>query len=216
MKKGLFIVIEGIDGAGKGVQSKLLVKWLKETKGRSAFLTMEPTSGKIGRLLRDALKTESVSPESIALLFAADRMEHMKEINQKLTEGKVVVCDRYFYSSIAYQGAQGVELEWIKTINQFAIIPDVVIYLDIAPEKSLGRISSKESFRSLVKEKEFLEKKDFLEKVRKNYLDLSYDNLFVTVDAKHSIDEIQTSIRKTVGRLLPKNKDEKGMDLRSY
>lgn len=202
MRKGIFVVIEGIDGSGKGTQSKLLNKWLKE-KGHSVFLTTEPTDGKVGKLLRVVLKEGNIKPETLALLFAADRREHLKEIKTKLNEGKIVISDRYLYSSIAYQGAQGVDKRWIMEINKFSLVPDLVVYLDVSPEVGLGRISSKESFRSIQKEKEYLEKKGFLERVRKNYLAQAKENsLFVTIDAEKTLKEVQTTIRRVVGRFL--------------
>lgn len=202
MMKGRFIVFEGIDGSGKGAQTRLLSGWLKD-KGYTVFITKEPTEGKIGKLLREALKSGNVKPEPLALLFAADRLEHCFLIKRKLSEGKIVVSDRYLYSSIAYQGAQGIEKKWIEGINKFALIPDSIIYLDLDPEIGLERISSKESFRSLQKEKEYLEKKDFLEKVRKKYLEQSDTiPLFYTIDAKMPIKEVQTSVRKIIGRIL--------------
>ncbi len=216
MKKGLFIVIEGIDGSGKGTQSKLLNTWLKG-KGHSAFLTMEPTEGDIGKLLREALKHGNVAPKPLALLFAADRIEHNVQIKKKLSEGKNVICDRYMYSSIAYQGAQGVDKEWIGEINKFALVPDVIIYLDVSPAVGLGRISSKGSFRSLQKEAEYLEKKEFLEKVRNNYLEQANENsLFFTINADLLLKDVQTAVRRVVGRFLKEEGEKNNVELTEF
>lgn len=225
MKKGLFIVIEGIDGSGKGTQSKRLKSWLtdknKHATTHSVFHTMEPTGGKIGVLLRNALKDGTIAPKILALLFAADRIEHCKEIEQHLEEGKIVISDRYLYSSIAYQGSQGVDKEWIMEINKFSLIPDIVFYLDITPESGLKRIFSRaksyEHLKNEQKERDYLEKIDSLEKVRKNYLKLADENpFFVTINAEKTRKEVQGSIRKVMGRLLKAGKTSNDKDLRYF
>jgi dTMP kinase len=204
MKKGLFIVIEGIDGSGKGAQSKLLYNWLKKS-GFDITLTREPTYTVLGEVIREALKYETIKPEALALLFAADRAVHLEEIEKKTMDGKIVISDRYYYSSIAYQGAQGVDKKWLNEINKFSFDPDLIIYLDVSPDVGLERISSKKGLRSTTKEREFLEKKSNLEIVRKNYLELANENShFFIIDAERSKNEVQTSIRRVVGRFLPR------------
>lgn len=200
----MFIAIEGIDGSGKGTQAKLLNKWLKE-KGYDTFLTSEPTNGAIGKLLRQSLKKGDLDSRTEALLFAADRSEHVTKIVSKLEEGKVVVTERYLYSSIAYQRASGLSIEWIKEINRFAPHPDVVIFLDIDPEVGLKRIESRNSLRSSVKEKEYFERRGFLGKVGEIYLDLDkeHENI-LRINARGTIEEVQTSIRKKISRVLTK------------
>jgi dTMP kinase len=197
----MFIALEGIDGSGKGTHTKKLNKWIKE-KGHETFLTREPTGGAIGQLLREFLKNGELDPRAEALLFAADRVEHVKEITQKLAEGQVVISERYFYSSIAYQGASGVSIKWLMELNRFAPIPDLVLFLDVTPEVGLERISSGESLRSSVREKEHFERQDFLGKVRDIYLDLANENDFAVIDATGTIDEVQTAIRRRVSHLL--------------
>lgn len=198
----MFIAIEGIDGSGKGTHAKLLNKWLKD-KGYDTFLTSEPTNGVVGRVLRRALKDGVLDSKTEALLFAADRSEHVKEIIPKLEGGKVVVSERYIYSSIAYQGASGVSIDWIKEVNRFAPMPDCTIFLDISPEIGLKRIGSKGSLRSSVRGQEYFEKRDFLTKVRDIYIDLDKkDGRMYRIDAGGGIDEVQTSIRRKVGRVL--------------
>jgi dTMP kinase len=190
----MFIAIEGIDGSGKGTQAKLLNKWLKE-KGYETFLTKEPTTGVIGRLLREALKEGGLDSKTEALLFAADRAEHVKEILPKLEEGRVVITERYLLSSMAYQGASGVSMEWVKEVNRFAPSPDIVLLLDVSPEVGLKRIT----FR----EKEYFERREFLSKVREIYLDLEKDHKnIIKIDASGSIEDVQTAIRRKIGRIL--------------
>jgi dTMP kinase len=204
----MFIALEGIDGSGKGTQSKLLNKWIKKKKYET-FLTKEPTEGKIGKLLRNALKKGELNPIVEALLFAADRNEHVETIRKKLAQGKIVITERYMFSSMAYQGASGISIGWIKQINKFAIMPDLVLLLDIQPETGLKRITSKKSLRSAVKEKEYFEVKEFLGKVRAIYLDLAKEYKFTVVDASGPIEDVQATLRKKVGKMLAKREKKK-------
>jgi dTMP kinase len=205
----MFIALEGIDGSGKGTHCRLLNRWIRE-KGFDTYLTKEPTDGPIGRLLRKFLKTGGLDSKTEALLFAADRSEHLKDIISKLREGKVVITERYFFSSIAYQGAADVSIDWIMEINKFAPMPDLVLYLDITPEEAIRRISTKNSLRSSVREREYFEKKEFLGKVRAIYLELAKKyEIFSVIDASGSIEEVQGSIRRRVGRLLGAWEDKK-------
>jgi dTMP kinase len=133
--RGSFIVLEGIDGAGTTTQAHRLVAWL-ESQGRRAHFTCEPSSGVLGALTRRALRGEPLGregrplpPEALALMFAADRADHWRnEIAPRLAEGVDVVCDRYVYSSLAYQ-SQEVPLEWVRALNRPFPAPDVILYL---------------------------------------------------------------------------------------
>ncbi len=114
-KKGAFICIEGLDGCGKTTQAKLLVEKLQ--KSHNAVYTAEPSRGKIGTFIRNRiLYGEKRPPTDVeALLFAADRIEHVEnEIKPALAQGQLVISDRYVYSSLAYQGSAGLSLEWIE------------------------------------------------------------------------------------------------------
>jgi dTMP kinase len=143
--KGCFIVFEGIDGAGKTVQFKELAKKLKK-ENYEVVLTKEPTTQRpIGKLIRHVLyNSEVVTDEALALLFAADRADHtFDKIKPALAEGAVVLSDRYVYSSYAYQGKgmdSELDLKWIKTINKYIQIPDIVVFLDIPPEIGMNRL----------------------------------------------------------------------------
>ena len=144
--KGIFIVIEGLDGSGKTTQAALLVKKLSQK--HIVLLTAEPSRGKIGTFIRQGCLYEDkrLPTEAEALLFAADRIEHMqKEVKPALDEGKLVICDRYVYSSLAYQGSAGLSLDWIKTINARALQPDFSVFIDVAPERVLERLQRKKS-----------------------------------------------------------------------
>lgn len=146
MGRGVFICVEGLDGCGKTTQTKLLVRRLKRTC--SAVYTCEPSSGDIGRFIRKnylhADKRGSVEVE--ALLFAADRVEHVKdEVLPALSEEKIVVSDRYVYSSLAYQGAAGLDLGWIERVNEHAVRPDLAVFIDVEPGTVIRRLKRKRS-----------------------------------------------------------------------
>lgn len=145
-KKGIFIVIEGLDGSGKTTQATLLANRLSQSY--TVMLTAEPSRGKIGAFIREGCLYEDkrLPTEAEALLFAADRIEHMqKELRPALEDGKLVICDRYVYSSLAYQGSAGLSLDWIKTINARALQPDFSIFIDVPPERVLERLQRKKS-----------------------------------------------------------------------
>ena len=144
--KGVFICIEGLDGSGKSTQAKLLTKKLCKA-GYNAVFTAEPSQGKIGKFIRKRLFEQERLPTTVeALLFAADRIEHVQNtIVPALNEGKIVISDRYVYSSLAYQGSAGLDLTWIETINANAKKPDLSIFVDVAPEVVLDRLKRKKS-----------------------------------------------------------------------
>jgi dTMP kinase len=145
-KKGAFIVIEGLDGSGKTTQAKLLAAKLKKSHG--AVYTAEPSQGRIGKFIRSRiLYGDSRLPTSVeALLFAADRIEHIQnEVSPTLEKGYLVVSDRYVYSSLAYQGSAELNLEWIQTINQHAMKPNLALFIDVDPETVIGRLRRKKS-----------------------------------------------------------------------
>lgn len=189
-----FIVLEGADGAGKTVQAKALSSALKR-KGYRVYLTAEPSRGAVGRLIRRSfLQREKISPEVEALLFAADRFLHLQsEIRPALSARKIVVCDRYMYASFAYQGAQGVDLKWLREINRFAERPDLAIYLDVPAETGLKRIRRKKSV---------LEKLQLQLQVREEYLKLVRAGELVLVDSNQPITRVSEAILALVaGRL---------------
>ncbi|MFQ5800907.1 MAG: dTMP kinase [Candidatus Hydrothermarchaeales archaeon] len=192
MRKGIFVVIEGIDGSGKGTQSKLLYRWLKK-RGYEVFLTKEPTDSKIGRIIREGLKEGKLDPTSEALLFAADRKQHTTQISSELERNKVVISDRYLPSSLAYQGAHGLDGEWINNINKSALRPNLLIILDIDPEVAMERVNSRG------KKTDYFEKLDFLKKVREIYLNHPEG---LIVDASRPVDEVHEEIKRIVSRLF--------------
>lgn len=144
MTRGKLIAIEGIDGAGTTTQAKLLVQWLQR-QDHATFLTCEPSRGPVGELLRQVLthQVRQMDPAAIALLFAADRLHHLRaEILPQLERGALVVTDRYVYSSLAYQGAQ-LDPAWVATVNARAVEPDLTIYLRVSAEVAQRRRDSR-------------------------------------------------------------------------
>ncbi|WP_292460693.1 dTMP kinase [Methanothermococcus sp.] len=183
-----FIVFEGIDGSGKTTQSKLLSE---KINGKYTF---EPTNGEIGKLIRNILNGKKCEKETLALLFAADRIEHTEEIKQNLKKSHIV-CDRYIYSSVVYQSIQGIELDFIMNINKFAKKPDVLIFLDVDIEESFKRMGGRS--------KEIFENREMLEKVRKKYHEIIERRLFepkygyIQVDTTgKAIEEVYNEITK--------------------
>jgi len=145
-EKGMFICVEGLDGSGKTTQAQILTERLG--KNYRTVLTAEPSRGKTGTYIREScLYGENRLPTAAeALLFAADRIEHVEnEIKPALEQGKVVICDRYIYSSYAYQGSDGLNLGWIKRINSYALKPDYAVFIDVTPERVLERLRRKKS-----------------------------------------------------------------------
>jgi len=199
LEKGKLIVLEGIDGSGTSTQAKLLYEALQK-RNYPVELTSEPSDGAIGNLIRDYLKGEQVFSErnlgahSLALLFAADRLDHLgSRILPWLIRGKVVVSDRYLLSSLAYQSLD-CDLEWIKIINREAPPPDLTILLDLPVEISLKRVSQRQLWPEL------FEKAEIQKRVRENYLrlarELYSDQRIVVIDADKSIEEIGAQILK--------------------
>ena len=144
--RGRFIVFEGIDGAGKTTQIELLTRSL-QASGRRVYRTAEPTESVSGGLLRDALAGISKrTPSEMAALFVLDRIFHntnpVNGIEAMLAQGIDVICDRYYYSSLAYQGCETDEA-WVRSMNLDCPDirrPDICIFLDLTPEESLARI----------------------------------------------------------------------------
>lgn len=189
--KGFFICVEGLDGCGKTTQARMLVKNLKDI-GFDAVYTAEPSRGKIGRFIRKhCLNVEKrVSGVVEALLFAADRFEHLEfEVKPALNMGKIVVSDRYVYSSLAYQGAAGLDLEWIRNVNMHALTPNLAIFIDVQPETVLNRLKPKRSV---------MEKIETQRKVREYYMKFVEKGELVKVDGNRSKAEVAEEILSLV------------------
>ncbi|MHA1784076.1 MAG: dTMP kinase [Candidatus Helarchaeota archaeon] len=194
--KPVFIVLDGIDGCGSTTHTKLLEKWFKDLK-LEVYITHEPTNSNIGKIIKENLKLDKSFPELDALLFAADRIKHSKEISNLLKNKINVISDRYFESSIAYQGAQGLDLNWIKTLNKNILEADIYIILDVDPKISLERIT---------KERRFLEKFEKLEtlrKVRSIFLKRANEMGYDIIDSSASIELVHEKITNIIRKRIP-------------
>ncbi|MEJ2058420.1 MAG: dTMP kinase [Desulfofustis sp.] len=141
-RNGVFIVFEGIDGSGKSTQINLLADLLKK-QAYDVVETREPTDGSYGRKIRSLyLDRTSVTPEEEIELFIKDRRQHIEQIIEPaLSGGKIVLCDRYYFSTAAYQGAAGGDPDAILARHDFAPVPDLVIIIEIDPRISITRIT---------------------------------------------------------------------------
>lgn len=192
---GIFIAIEGIDGAGKSSQAKMLCAAL-ENEGYDTEYLKEPTDGDYGRKIRALAEKgrDGISAREEFLLFLNDRREDVeKNIRPALEEGKIVVIDRYFYSSIAYQGAKGLDPEFVNSENRkIAITPDLTIYLYIPVDKAPHRIE-----KSRGDNLNLFENLESLKKVKKIFDEMDYPEM-VRVDGTGEVEEVHKRILKLV------------------
>ncbi len=200
--KGVFIAFEGGEGSGKSTQSKLLKNWLEE-EGEEVVLSREPGGTEMGKDLRRILldhSTGEISPRAEALLYAADRAHHVySKIRPALDRGEIVITDRYFDSSIAYQGAGRVLVSGeVARISRWAtesLFPTLTILIDLPAETGLGRLKSKDRLE--------VEPLDFHERIRQEYLQLSLldPERYLVVDGRQTVEEIHSDIIKRVGEI---------------
>jgi len=196
LKKGLLIVFEGIDGTGKSTQMDLLGQHLVN-KGYPVISTREPTTGQYGMKIRQLyLKRDSISKEEELELFLNDRREHVRELIQPaLTDHKIVLCDRYFLSTAAYQGAVGFEPQEILRLNSFAPDPDLALLFTAKPELSVKRIAGRGDALN------DFERQDELQKVSDIFLSL--DKPYITpIDGSGTIEYIHQQVIRHVMVLL--------------
>ena len=144
LPQGVLLAFEGIDGSGKSTQAKKFVEWAR-TLGLEVISSREPTDGPWGKKIRSARFTARLSPEDELAAFIADRREHVETlIRPALARGALVVIDRYYYSTVAYQGARGLDpMTLLKMNRDFAPIPDLVVLVDVEPKAALERIVSR-------------------------------------------------------------------------
>jgi dTMP kinase len=200
--KGIFIAFEGGEGSGKSTQSKLLKKWLEE-EGEEVLLSREPGGTEMGKDLRRILldhSTGEISPRAEALLYAADRAHHVfSKIRPALDRGEVVITDRYFDSSIAYQGAGRILVSGeVARISRWAtesLFPTLTILMDQPAEIGLSRLKRKDRLE--------VEPIDFHERIRQEYLQLTLldPERYLVVDGRQSIEEIHDEIIARVGEI---------------
>jgi len=202
MQRGKFIVFEGIDGSGKSTQSKILAENLRK-KGIDCAETLEPTYGMVGAVLHDILSgRKAADPKVTAALFVADRLEHLTNpqngVCKMLEEGTTVICDRYYFSSYAYQSVE-VPADWVIEANSLAariLRPDCTIFIDISPEEAMKRIA--ENRENI----ELYENLDRLTAVRGGYFDafekMKDSERIKIFDGNKSVKKIAEEIEKFV------------------
>ena len=193
---GLFIVIEGIDGTGKSTQVRRLGEWFQK-QGREVVLSREPTDGPWGRKLRESAATGRLAPEDELQYFLNDRRQHVEEkIKPALDAGKVVILDRYYFSTMAYQGARGFDPAEIRRLNEaFAPVPDMLLILDLDVDTAHQRIGHRGDSTN-----EF-EKRESLEKCREIFLSVKDEPFVRVVDASGTLDEVSSKILAIVGQV---------------
>lgn len=196
IKRGKFIVMEGLDGSGKTTQIGLLAAHLK-SRGHRVHLTAEPTVSTTGGMLRDALGgvTQKTACE-LAAMFVLDRIFHnvnpVSGIEKMLAEGYDVICDRYYYSSLAYQGSM-TDFEWVKNMNigcPQIRQPDLCIFLDLDPELCMQRIGADRTTT------EIFEKKETLARVRERYMQIfgSLEDRVAVIDTAPDIETVGRAV----------------------
>ena len=202
-----FITFEGPEGSGKTTVIREIAQRL-ESEGWDVVVTREPGGVKTGEDIRKILlEGEAIDDRSEALLFAASRREHLvNKVLPALHEGKVVLCDRYIDSSLAYQGyARGIGVEKVRSINEFAInglYPDLTLYLDIRASVGIQRINDNQRTQNRLDR----EKLDFHEKVVEGYRQIIHNepNRFAVINAEQSIEEVVNSAYESIIKYLEK------------
>ncbi len=192
---GVLVNLEGIDGCGKSTQSKLLLEKL-EGEGEKVIILKEPTKRPHGQKLWDVLHGKrKATNEEILELFVLDRKQHVEEkIQPALNDGNVVLMDRYYYSSMAYQVAGGIDVEDIREKHAFAPKPDIVLIFDLPVSVALERVKGHS-------DADEFEKDEHLKKVRIAYLNLENDPLVRIVDATGTPEEIFGNVWKLVSEV---------------
>jgi dTMP kinase len=203
---GLFISFEGIDGVGKSTQADLLETWLSE-QGKTVIRTLEPGGTDVGVEIRKILLHHKgdLAPRAEAALFAADRAHHVaSKIRPALERGEIVITDRYFDSSVAYQGAgRDLSRTEVRDLSLWAVgglLPQLTVLLDLPAEEARARRNKSGTEPDRLER----EKIEFFETVRSAYLDLAKaePDRFLVVDASVSVEEMQSQIRARVAGLI--------------
>jgi len=190
VNRGTLLVFEGLDGAGKSTQVAMLVQTLRDA-GYEVCATREPSDGEAGRRIRALSEAGTeLAPEDELALFVADRREHVRScIEPELAAGHVVVCDRYYLSSVAYQGARGLEPEAILTDSEREFpIPDLVLLLTVDPSRGLSRVGERGGERN-----RSFERGDFLARAAQVFAGVRRDYV-VRVDASGDPDQVHRAV----------------------
>lgn len=193
---GKFIVVEGLDGSGKSSQVDLLIDFLKKM-GKEVIITKEPTmDSESGRKIKQVLRKEIVMDDPLELqkLYVQDRDEHLKnKVIPALKEGKYVVSSRYYFSTFAYGGSDGLDVEMLVELNNNFLQPDISIIIDVPAESCMKRIEGRGEL------KEYFEELEKLKKIREFYK--SFPNRFeqvVLIDGERPIEEVFNIIKPLI------------------
>ncbi len=199
----MFISFEGIDGVGKSTQLESLQEFLI-SRGHRVLRTLEPGGTELGQEIRHLLlhRKGDVAPRAEALLYAADRAHHVAtKIRPALERGEIVLTDRYFDSSVAYQGAaRDLDVNQVRDISLWAVdnlVPDLTILLDLPAQDAMQRRSRTGTEPDRLER----EKVEFFERAREMYLELAKEQRFLVIDANQSVDQIQAAIRNRLVEL---------------
>ena len=214
--RGVFVVFEGGDGVGKSTQTALLVSWLTG-QGHEVVRTFEPGDGPVGQQIRHILlstETDDLAPRAEALLFAADKAQHVHSVvRPALARGAVVVSDRYVDSTLAYQGAGRVlDVADLERINGWAVDdlrPHLTVLLDLAPEHGVGRIAAKDRLEQAGD--------DFHTRARQGFLALAARDpgRYLVLPARDDVEAIAAAVREKVSALLPTVGSVQGLEGRA-
>jgi len=193
MPRGFLIVIEGIDGTGKSTQARRLGEWLT-AGGREVVLSREPTDGPWGKQLRESAANGRLSAADELEYFLNDRRQHVVEtIGPALAAGKVVILDRYYFSTMAYQGARGFDPAEIRRRNEeFAPAPDLLVILDLDVDNAHGRIGCRGDTANA------FEQRENLERCRAIFLALKDEPFTRVISSDGTVDEVAARIREVV------------------
>jgi len=203
----LFITFEGIEGSGKSTQCKLLKEYL-EGKGRKVSVTREPGWGAMGKLIRNLILEEKdmdIHPFTELCLFCADRVQHVKDyISPRIEEGEVVICDRYFDSTIIYQGyGRQLDLYMVKKLAEAStlnLVPDITFLLNLPVKEGLKRLDLRDETTNRMDE----EPMEFHELIRQGYVSEANlnTNRIKIINASHNAEDVQKQIRSLIDNIL--------------
>ena len=205
MAKSLFIVLDGMDGSGKSEMVKLLHNYIfSKSKSYRILTTREPTSGRYGKEIRQILasdKDPKENAEKLLGLFIKDRQEHVNDsiipfLKKSNGDVNIVLCDRYYYSTIAFQAVQGLDMKMLIEKNKKFLKPDIAFIMDLKPKIALERIKKRK--------KEKFENIDFMRNLRGKFLQLPKilkDNIKI-IDASKGVHEVFEDIKKEVDKML--------------
>ncbi len=203
MKNGKFIVLEGVEGAGKSRQCKLLADTLKE-RGYDVVATREPGGAPLAEAMRALILDPAYSPDAVAELYmySAARRDHLNNVvNKALEKGKIVVCDRFYYSTLAYQGyGRGLDLDFVREVNAKTIAPltvDLALFLDIRPSDGFKRKGGADITDRLERENA-----EFFERVYRGFKDMCDSGELIAIDAGGTKEQTAAKILSEVMRIL--------------